>query len=216
MRTVLVEGIPHKMRTNVTLATYFEALYPNAVLSVRVAQNLSYLDKLVAERLGIVGRLEKYYYLAHIGNTRHTVRPRNMMQDVDAIEYYSKELERLNEAIAKEQDIARRIAQREDRLSGSTAFGVIEEFLQVTEIGSLRKMLKRKSGRSDKWMNPSKASDSSYIDLNSYQHADSLDIPEPESPSEMKKFDRISTRVPSQSLSWAGVSGLRHSGHRLQ
>ena len=38
LRTVLVEGIPNKMRSTITLATYFETLYPNAVLSVRLGQ----------------------------------------------------------------------------------------------------------------------------------------------------------------------------------
>jgi hypothetical protein len=38
------------MRSTVTLATYFEALYPNSVLHVRLGQNLAFLDRLVDQR----------------------------------------------------------------------------------------------------------------------------------------------------------------------
>ena len=45
LRTVLVEGIPHRMRTNLTLSTYFQTLYPGSVQSVSLAQNLDILTQ---------------------------------------------------------------------------------------------------------------------------------------------------------------------------
>eukprot|EP00595_Chromulina_sp_UTEXLB2642_P000880 CAMPEP_0196766248 /NCGR_PEP_ID=MMETSP1095-20130614/20987_1 /TAXON_ID=96789 ORGANISM="Chromulina nebulosa, Strain UTEXLB2642" /NCGR_SAMPLE_ID=MMETSP1095 /ASSEMBLY_ACC=CAM_ASM_000446 /LENGTH=263 /DNA_ID=CAMNT_0042127115 /DNA_START=782 /DNA_END=1570 /DNA_ORIENTATION=+ len=75
-----------------------------------------------------------------------------MLGPVDAIKYYSQLVASLNDAVAKEQVSAYRLALKEDRFSGTTAINVIEEFLAVTEIGSIRRLLKEKSGSSRKWM----------------------------------------------------------------
>jgi hypothetical protein len=55
---VLVEGIPNQLRSTVTLGTYFETMYPNAVLSVRCGQDTQYLDRLIEQRLDAVTKLE--------------------------------------------------------------------------------------------------------------------------------------------------------------
>ena len=151
LRTVLVEGIPHKMRSTVTLATYFEALYPNSVLSVRLGQDLRYLDRLVARREEAVAKLERCLYAQHHKQPRPTVRLPNMLERVDAIRYYSQILEDLNDAISKEQEKARRLANHADRAEGGAAIDVIEGFLHVTEIGSLKRLLRGRNGGVDKW-----------------------------------------------------------------
>ena len=46
-------------RSTVTLATYFETLYPGSILHVRLCQDLQYLDALVAKRSKVVMKLER-------------------------------------------------------------------------------------------------------------------------------------------------------------
>ena len=62
---MLVEGIPRQLRPTVTLATYFEAVYPNAILHIHSGQDLLSLDKLVEKRLNIVSALERSIYIHH-------------------------------------------------------------------------------------------------------------------------------------------------------
>ena len=138
LRTVLVEGIPNKMRSTITLATYFETLYPNAVLSVRLGQDLQYLDRLVTQRLSALTLLERCMYANHLGHRRPTVRVGNMAEEVDAARYYYHMLNDLNAAVAKEQEGANARSLFVDKHSGTDAFAIIEGFLQVTEIGTLK------------------------------------------------------------------------------
>ena len=152
LRTVLVEGIPHKMRSTVTLATYFETMYPNAVLSVRLGQDLRHLDRLVEQREQATSKLERSLYASHNGLTRPTIHLPNMLEAVDAIRYYTQVLDDLNDAVAKEQEKAKRLAMYADRLSGSMALNVIEGFLHVTEIGSLKRLLRGRNSTGDKWI----------------------------------------------------------------
>ena len=154
------------MRSTVTLATYFETIYPNAVLSVRLGQDLRSLDKLVEQRLTATTLLERSLSSNFYNNTRPTVRVGNMQENVDAIKYYTHVLDDLNEAVKKEQESAHRLAMNVDRLSGTTAINVIEEFLRVTEIGSIKRMLKERSGNPDKWMLRNRSPSSSNIFTN--------------------------------------------------
>jgi Cytosolic domain of 10TM putative phosphate transporter len=152
LRTVLVEGIPNKLRSTATLATYFETLYPNAVLNVRLCQDLHTLDRLVDQRIEAVTALERSMYANHLGYKRPTVRVGNMAEEVDATRHYQQILNDLNAAIAKEQVSATARAQFVDRMSGVDTLSIIEGFLQVTEMGSLKKLLKKQSGSSQKWI----------------------------------------------------------------
>ena len=152
LRTVLVEGIPNKLRSTAALATYFETLYPNAVLTVRLCQDLHTLDRLVDQRIAAVTALERTMYANHLGYKRPTVRVGNMAEEVDANRHYQQTLFDLNSAVAKEQESAKARAQFVDRMSGVDALSIIEGFLQVTEIGSLKKLLKKQSGSSNKWL----------------------------------------------------------------
>ena len=144
LRTVLVQGIPSKLRSTVTLATYFETLYPNAIQNVRLCQDLSYLDALVAKRLSTLTKLERALAIYKKSQLRSTVRVGYMLEEVDAIKYYTKQLDDLNIAVQKEQLTAENLARYLDKMAGATSINVIESFLEVTEIGSVSKMLKRK------------------------------------------------------------------------
>lgn len=147
-----MEGIPNKLRSTATLATYFETLYPNAVLNVRLCQDLHTLDRLVDQRIEAVTALERSMYANHLGHKRPTVRVGNMAEEVDATRHYQQILNDLNAAIAKEQASATARAQFVDRMSGVDTLSIIEGFLQVTEMGSLKKLLKKQSGSSQKWI----------------------------------------------------------------
>jgi hypothetical protein len=152
LRTVLVEGIPHQLRSITTLATYFEMLYPNQVHAVHCGQDLQFLDRLIDERTTAVTQLERALYTQHLTSRRPTVYVGNMSQDVDAIRHYTYKLDDLNEAVAKEQEGAMQLARNADSASGATAFEVIESLLRVTQMGSIRKLMKEKSGHADKWL----------------------------------------------------------------
>ena len=147
LRTVLVQGIPSKLRSTVTLATYFETLYPNAILNVRLCQDLSYLDALVAKRLSTITKLERAIAVYKKSQMRSTVRVGDMIEEVDAIKYYTKLLDDLNIAVQKEQQTAENLAKYLDKMAGATSINVIESFLEVTEIGAVSKMLKRKGSK---------------------------------------------------------------------
>lgn len=105
---MLVEGIPNKFRSPLTLATYFEVLYPGAVAHVKLAQNLKFLEGLIEQRDVCVAELERCLYADHNGHQRPTIRVGDMVQGVDAIRYYTQKLDELNTNIAKEQAIARK------------------------------------------------------------------------------------------------------------
>jgi hypothetical protein len=74
----------------------------------------------------------------HYNKVRPLVYVGNMMDQVDAIRYYSQLLDDLNEAVRKEQEVANQLAVQSDNLSGQTAYEVIEKFLHVSVSTSLR------------------------------------------------------------------------------
>lgn len=147
LRTVFVEGIPSKLRSTVTLATYFETLYPNGILNVRLCQDLAYLDALVQKRANMLMKLERALAILKKTGLRTTVKVGDMLDEVDAIKYYTRQLEDLNMAVQKEQVTAENLARHLDRASGASSLNVIESFLEVTEIGAVSKMLKRKGSK---------------------------------------------------------------------
>jgi hypothetical protein len=110
----------------------------------------------VDQRIEAVTALERSMYANHLGQKRPTVRVGNMAEEVDATRHYQQILNDLNAAIAKEQVSATARAQFVDRMSGVDTLSIIEGFLQVTEMGSLKKLLKKQSGSSQKWIPKSK------------------------------------------------------------
>lgn len=132
------------MRSNVTLATYLEALYPNCVLSVRMALDLRKLDDLLLERDETCANLERCLYLQKTTHERPMILPPNHLVEVDGIVYYSKKLEDLNRLVQEEQEQARMIARHEDKICSKSAVAIIENFLHVTEMGSVKRILNQK------------------------------------------------------------------------
>ena len=59
MYSLLVERIPHELRSNRALYEYFNRLFPNRVHSAAVVLNLPDLEAVSARRRRVVRRLEK-------------------------------------------------------------------------------------------------------------------------------------------------------------
>lgn len=152
LRTVMVEGIPHKMRTNVTLSTYFQTIYPGAVASVSLAQNLTVIEELIEERMVALRELEAHLHEYHNGGKRKTVsimKEEGDFKEVDAIKHYRRLVTELSVEIKKEQDEIKRlgVAARGD-VSSEEAVHVIENLLRVTGSGVVRRLLKENSDES--------------------------------------------------------------------
>ena len=112
-------------------------------------QDLAYLDALVGKRLSILTKLERAMAIFKMSKKRTTIRVGDMLEEVDAIKYYTRQLEDLNIAVQKEQQTAENLAKYLDKMAGATSLNVIESFLEVTEIGAVSKMLKRKGSKLD-------------------------------------------------------------------
>ena len=125
---MLVEGIPTKMRSTVTLATYFETLYPNAILHVRLCQDVRHLDRLVRQQLMTLRYLERYAYL---GKTQEKESLRGAQEVIAVLTHYKTLLGKINGEIDEEQRRARKLAGAADALGGKDAIQVIENYMQV-------------------------------------------------------------------------------------
>jgi len=70
--SLMIENIPHELRSDSALYEYFDRLYPGKVHSASVILNLPELEALDAKRLRIVNRLEKAIADNHATGTRPT------------------------------------------------------------------------------------------------------------------------------------------------
>jgi hypothetical protein len=59
LRTVLVTNIPRHLRSAEKIGTYFRHVYPSAVRSVTMCQNLIRLEQLIARRTALLTRIEQ-------------------------------------------------------------------------------------------------------------------------------------------------------------
>mmetsp|Transcript_31695 Transcript_31695/g.67157 ORF Transcript_31695/g.67157 Transcript_31695/m.67157 type:complete len:1163 (-) Transcript_31695:2444-5932(-) len=59
LRTVLVSNIPRHLRSPRKIGTYFRHVYPEAVKSVTICQNLVRLEDMVARRTGLLAQIER-------------------------------------------------------------------------------------------------------------------------------------------------------------
>lgn len=144
LRTVLVDGIPHKLRNPVVLRAYLDLLYPGAVKHICLGINIKYLQRLVDERSETVVKLERAMYSYYISHNRPKVRVGKMTHEVDAIVYYTQLLDSLNKNIQKEQQRVRQVAGLLPNNSSdpannrsaheSKSVGSLEDFLRLTEI----------------------------------------------------------------------------------
>jgi hypothetical protein len=138
LRTVLVSNIPRHLRSPRKIGTYFRHVYPEAVKSVTICQNLLHLEKMVAERTKILGQIEhellvlcrheKRNLLASRDHLGHVItsafRTCNLCEKIgvieDAQERISKlyiRLEEMNKQIENEQARRRRVMRYMDKMS---------------------------------------------------------------------------------------------------
>ena len=146
LRTVLVEGIPFKMRSNVTLSAYFNALYPNSVLRVRVGQDLSELEKVIADRMTAIRNLERCLYKEKLEQERPQITVDN--NTIDSIKYYSEEVVRLNNVIAEKQVSANIVGAniRHERDNEEEAIRTIARILGISNLDVIRRFINENDG----------------------------------------------------------------------
>jgi hypothetical protein len=154
LRTVLVEGIPQKMRSSVTLSLYFEALYPNCVEDVHLAQDLTILESVVDERETAIRHLETLLYnyendkrsaeieKVETGKSRKVYRPLLHGNGKDAIKHYVDIVEKYNACVVEYQEDAKRMNKNVGKLNREESVRVIENLMRITEAGSLDHLLK--------------------------------------------------------------------------
>lgn len=136
LRTVLVSNIPRHLRSPRKIGTYFRHVYPEAVKSVTICQNLITLEKLVSERTSVLAQIERELLILcryekrnllardHITRITSAFRTCNLCEKIGVIdeaqERISKlyvRLEEMNKQIAAEQTRRRRVMSYMDKMS---------------------------------------------------------------------------------------------------
>lgn len=137
LRTVLVSNIPRNMRSPRKIGTYFRHVYPEAVKSVTICQNLLQLETMVAERTGVLAQIEKellilcrYEKRNLISHDRlthkitsafwtcHLCEKMGVIDDAqDRISQLYVRLEEMNKQIEREQSRRRQVMRYMDKMS---------------------------------------------------------------------------------------------------
>ena len=169
LRTVLVEGIPHRMRTNLTLSTYFQTLYPGSVQSVSLAQNLEVLTRLIDERMEALRELERHLYLYHSDGIRRTLKiVRSGREDsVEAIKHYRRLVIELSLQISKEQKEHEKFSSVRGNVSSDEAVHIIENLLRVTGMGVVKRLITKSNSGEDEQGSAMPPSDAASLESSS-------------------------------------------------
>ncbi|KAL7515079.1 hypothetical protein ACHAXN_013037 [Cyclotella atomus] len=137
LRTVLVSNIPRHLRSPRKIGTYFRHVYPEAVKSVTICQNLITLETMVAERTSVLAQIEKELLVLCRYEKRNLLardhlthkitsafRTCNLCEKIgvvdEAQERISKlyvRLEEMNKLIEEEQSRRRRVMRYMDKMS---------------------------------------------------------------------------------------------------
>ena len=154
LRTVLVTNIPRHLRAPSKITTYFKNVYPDAVKSVNMCQNLVQLERLIAKRTQILTAIERELLIlcreekrnlmmkaGAINRARYNIGliPKKLAVLFGCYEgaqerlawLYSK-LEELNEAVQKEQSRRKRIMNVMNNLKSAQGNGDIDYALAVS------------------------------------------------------------------------------------
>jgi len=133
LRTVLVSNIPRHLRSPKKIGNYFKHVYPDAVKSVKICQNLIKLEGLVKTRTAILSRIEKELLLLCRAEKRKLMgmnplqgcgpTPIKYIENLGILRgaserlsgLYSK-LEDLNTSIQEEQKRRQRVMKRLDKM----------------------------------------------------------------------------------------------------
>lgn len=150
LRTVLVTNIPRHLRSATKIENYFKNVYPHAVKSVIICQNLVQLEKLVLQRHIVLSTIEKELLVICRSEKKKIYEQtiwRRAMSSASCIacgggwgEYeqgshqerlaqlYAK-LEELNNQVEKEQRRRRRVMKMLDRMGAGEGAGDIDYVL---------------------------------------------------------------------------------------
>ncbi len=136
LRTVLVSNIPRHLRSPRKIGSYFRHVYPEAVKSVTICQNLIKLEGMVAERTAVLAAIEKELLILCRCEKRKLLALDRLSSKIssafwtchlcekigvidEAQERISKlyvKLEEMNKSIDKEQTRRRLVMQHMDRI----------------------------------------------------------------------------------------------------
>lgn len=148
LRTVLVTNIPRHLRSPHKITTYFRHVYPEAVKSVFMCQNLIKLERILLQRTSLLTKMEQELLLLCRAEKRKLYtfsrwnRFRALIANCDCCErlgcaepkqekltrYYTQ-LEELNQDVEREQKRRRRVIKMMDRMESSEGHSDIDYIL---------------------------------------------------------------------------------------
>lgn len=132
LRTVLVSNIPRHLRSPSKVSTYFQHVYPQAIKSVTMCQNLIGLEKLIAKRTALLTRMEQELLLLCRAEKRKLfISPNSLRRfyccgscfDEGRQELLTKlylKLEEVNDKVEKEQNRRRRVMKKLDQMEANS------------------------------------------------------------------------------------------------
>jgi len=167
LRTVLVSNIPRHLRSPRKIGNYFRHVYPEAVKSVTICQNLINLEKMVAERTAVLAQIEKELLILCRTEKRKLLADTRLAHHIstavwschlcekigvldEAQERISKlyvRLEEMNKSIEKEQLRRRQVMWYMDRMQAGEGREDIDYTLASTHASEFKKSLKNKMMR---------------------------------------------------------------------
>jgi len=167
LRTVLVSNIPRHLRTPRKIGNYFRHVYPEAVKSVTICQNLINLEKMVADRTAVLAQIEKELLVLCRTEKRKLLADTRFAHHIstavwschlcekigvldEAQERISKlyvKLEEMNKNIEKEQLRRQQVMWYMDRMQAGEGQEDIDYTLATTHASEFKKSLKNKMMR---------------------------------------------------------------------
>lgn len=128
--SIMVENIPAYFCTEARFKKLFEEFFPNQVFCVSITRTVNDLDKLLAEGVEILGKLESAiaYHESNLSKGEDTWRVINVKREsrdetwvscfgaekVDAIEYYKQKLNEINSRLVEMQTTIRTTCEEEN------------------------------------------------------------------------------------------------------
>mmetsp|Transcript_15271 Transcript_15271/g.22739 ORF Transcript_15271/g.22739 Transcript_15271/m.22739 type:complete len:1183 (-) Transcript_15271:1847-5395(-) len=156
LRTVLVTNIPRHLRAPKKISTYFRHVYPEAVKSVTMCQNLIQLERLVVNRTAVLAQTERQLLLLCRSEKRQllgmsklencsrflTSCPCLLFEKLGVMNgpqdrlarLYSK-IEEMNDKVEKEQARRRRVMKKMDKMEAATGRKDIDYILASPFMG---------------------------------------------------------------------------------
>ena len=174
LRTVLVSNIPRHLRSPRKIGNYFRHVYPEAVKSVTICQNLIDLERMVAARTSVLAQIEKELLILcryekrkllastrlahHISNAVWSCHLCEKIGVIDETqERISKlyvKLEQMNKSIEQEQLRRRQIMWYMDRMQAGEGREDIDYTLASTHASEFKKSLKNKMKNTSSYRPP--------------------------------------------------------------